>query len=88
MEQRYTCYHYQVEDGQFSTYFKLPFLCAKAGETFEAKVSEYGNLPHKLYVLSVDKDQVLCIGDIELSFPKNREEHVSLLAKFKALESI
>ncbi|HEY5461646.1 MAG TPA: phospholipase D-like domain-containing protein [Hanamia sp.] len=68
-------YFYHVEDGQFSFDFNDTKLLGKESEII--KVGKWGNdeMDDEIYILFVEDFYVECIGNIERSFPKTKDEH-------------
>ncbi|WP_423128545.1 phospholipase D-like domain-containing protein [Gaoshiqia sp. Z1-71] len=67
-------YHYHVEDGQFSFDFYENRLIGKEGEIVRHFTDRIDDLD-EIYILYVDGFYVECIGNIERSFPENKQEH-------------
>ena len=67
-------YHYHVEDGQFSFDFYENRLIGKEGEIVKHYTDWYDELD-EIYILYIDGFYVECIGNIERSFPENKQEH-------------
>lgn len=70
-------FHYHVEDGQFSIDFYENRLIGKEGEIVEY-YTDRSDEKDEIYILYVDGFYIECIGNIERSFPKNKEEHDDL----------
>ncbi|MCC7400179.1 MAG: DUF1669 domain-containing protein [Chitinophagaceae bacterium] len=68
-------YHYHVEDGQFSFDYYDSKLLGKEGEVIKVDMWGNGNKEDDIYILFIDGFYVECIGSIERSFPKSKEEH-------------
>lgn len=67
-------YSYHLEDGQFSCDFCKNYLIGNEGEIVSVLTDRTGDL-EEVYILYVDGFHVECIGNIERSFPKSKEEH-------------
>lgn len=67
-------YHYHIEDGQFSFDFWDKSLLGREGEIVKHYTDRMNGLD-EFYILFIDGYYVECIGNIERSFPKDKEDH-------------
>lgn len=70
-------YHYHVEDGQFSFDFTENRLLGKEGEVVK-HFTDRRDLEEEIYILFIDGFYVECVGNIDRSFPENKDEHEAL----------
>ena len=77
-----TTYKYHLEDGQFSIDFTKDYLLGNEGEVVSAN-TERSDGPEEIYILYIDGDYVECIGNVERTFPKNKEDHENLKSFMK-----
>ncbi len=70
-------YYYHIEDGQFSDDFTREYLIGKEGEIVETCTNRTFDL-EEIYILYIDENYVECIGNIDRTFPKNRDEHEAI----------
>ncbi|TAL42507.1 MAG: hypothetical protein EPN92_11630 [Chitinophagaceae bacterium] len=71
-------YDYHVEDGQFSFDFSENRLIGKEGEIIKLFTDRSGDTEDEIYILFIDGFYVECVGNIERSFPANKQEHEEL----------
>lgn len=67
-------YHYHIEDGQFSFDFYENHLIGKEGEIVKHHTDRTNGLD-EIYILFIDGFYVECIGNVDRSFPENKQEH-------------
>lgn len=70
-------YHYHIEDGQFSFDFTEDRLIGNEGETVNHYTERLDDID-EFYILFINGFYIECIGNIERSFPVNKEEHESI----------
>jgi hypothetical protein len=68
-------YNYHVEDGQFWFEYDDIRLLGKEGDIITTYQWEDFSMPRNTYILYIEGFHVECIGDVERSFPKNKDEH-------------
>ena len=68
-------YNYHIEDGQFSYDFIENRLLGKEGQIVKHYTDRSGEMEDEFYILFIDGFYVECIGNIERSFPSNKQEH-------------
>lgn len=63
MEEKYSKYHYHVEDGQFSFDIELSYLLGKVGDIIDLGVDGIGD-DNKTEIISIMGNYVECIGSV------------------------
>lgn len=71
-------YNYHIEDGQFSFDFDEDYLLGKEGQIVKHYTDRMGEREDEIYILFIDGFYVECIGNIDRSFPANKQEHDEL----------
>lgn len=71
-------YDYHIEDGQFSYDFSINRLLGNEGQIIKYYTERNGNFEDEFYILYIDGFNVECVGNIERSFPTNKQEHDEL----------
>lgn len=71
-------YEYHIEDGQFSFDFSENRLLGKEGQIVKHFTDRSGDMEDEFYILFINGFYVECIGNIDRSFPTNKQEHEEL----------
>ena len=82
-------YTYHIEDGQFSSEHSSQGLLGDEGDVI--KLYDFDDEYTEAYIICIIDSAVHCLGNIERTFPKSKEEHESykssIIEAYKTLES-